>query len=226
MTFSWILWSSVAVSQPVEPVPEPDPSPLFIPANERFLERDRRSRRAYQVAATVAATGVAFQILGIAIDSPPLVDVAGRLEAVGAPVMVFTSLRSANALDRMVDTPFPGFAYAGMATWAVDLAASIPATSDPLLGPLTRAERRRYAWVAVGGRVATLVLAGFQQRSNNRVRRRLGLRVRGPSPRRRARTVAFSPWLEGRTGGILLQLSDGIGGRGRPVEQVPWTSNP
>lgn len=206
----------VGLAGAVEPPPAAPPppalvSPTFDPRKEKYLERDRRSRGAYRVAATVGAVGITMEVIGGFSNSVELYRLGGTMEAVAIPTMAFTSLVSHYSLDKFTDTKPPIFGYVGSGAAALDLAASLAAAPDETV--LTRQERRQLSVVALASRLVTLTSALLQQRQNNRVRTEVGLRVQRtqPFPVRRRPTVALSPWLGDRSAGILLSLSDAAG---------------
>ncbi|MEM6930319.1 MAG: hypothetical protein AAF602_25495 [Myxococcota bacterium] len=223
-----LMCASALADEPPPPAPPPtetSQSSVFDPSKERYLERDRRARGAYRVAATVGAVGVIIELVGAAANVREVYTLGGTMEAVAIPTMAFSSLASAHALDKFTDTPFPFFAYTASGAAALDLTVSLVAA--PEMTELTQQERRSLAGVALASRIVTLTAAVLQQRNNNRVRKRLGLRVERRTPplpgRTRRPSVAFSPWLGNRSAGILLSLSDP---GGRRLEQPRWTSNP
>lgn len=207
---------SVAPAVPSEPS-----NPVFDPKKERFLERDRRSRGAYRVASAVTATGLAIELVGAATNKRDVWIVGGAIEAVGVPSMAFSSLASAQALGKLTDTPTPAFAWTASSAAGIDLALSLAAA--PNESQLTALQRRQLVYVAIVSRGVALVGSVLQQRSNNRIRRKLGLRVKGGEPPKRP-SLALSPWLGGRSAGILFTLSDPPGGHA--AELPRWTSKP
>ncbi len=222
MSLGWLVFAPALAADPDPEAlasPPPEPANVFDPSKERFLERERRSRGAYGVAAAVGAVGVTLEVIGGLADLPGLYRFGGTMEAVAIPTMAFTSLTSAHALDKLADAPLPVFGYTASAAAAVDLAASLAAAPDAT--ELTQAERRQLAAVALTGRLVTLTAAVLQQRQNNRVRRRVGLRVDRSTPKRRA-VVGVSPWLRDKSAGILFSLSARPGGR--PTERPRWMS--
>lgn len=212
-----LLWSAVASAGPPDNV-----AAVADPRNERFIERERRSRGAYRVASAVGAAGLAIELVGAIKPVREVYVLGGTMEAVAVPAMSVSSLTSALALRKLSDSPSAALGWVATGASAVDLLASLRAAPED--NSLTDEQRRTLARIAIGSRAVALVSAVLQQRSNNRVRRRIGLRVGlRPGDGPDGPSVTISPWLGSGPAGILLTLSDR---RGRPAEQPRWTSQP
>lgn len=222
------FWGFVAVAQPVDTLPTEVPEPAVIaqplrfdPDIDRYIGRERRARGIYGGGVLLGLIGGAIELVGVGVQNDPLQNVGGAMEATAAPIMAVSSLRSASALGKFAEVKAPVFGYIAVTSTSLDLVLTLSAQNENL----TLQQRRLAGYTAIGLRVVTFTTAVIQQERNNRVRRRLGLRVGGLDRPRRPR-VAIAPWLADRGGGILLSLSDGRGGQLPRSEQYGWTSQP
>jgi len=148
-----VLSWSLAAAEP--PAPPPPDNPVLDPANDRFVERDRRARGAYRVALAIGAVGVALEVVGGVTDNRDIYALGGTMEAVAAPSMAFSSLASAQALGRLTDRPLPAFAWTASGLAGADLVLSLTAASNT--DQLTNLQRRRLVPLIVTSRVLTVL---------------------------------------------------------------------